>query len=62
MAISTIIEQQKCEGHEKRGRLVVLELEFKYRISQRNKKKTFFLIQFSQIGLIMSKSVNQKLF
>ena len=41
IAISTIIEQQKCEGHEKRDRLAVLKLEFENRISQRNKKYNF---------------------
>ena len=32
-----IIDQQKCEGHEKCDRLVISKMQINYQISQRNK-------------------------
>ena len=56
-----IIEQQKCKRHKKRNRPLVSIMEFNFQISQRN-KKIYLLIQFSQIGFLLSKKINHKLF
>ena len=58
MKASSNIEQQNCRGHEKRD--VSLKMEVNYENSQR--KKFYFLILFSQIGVILAKSVHHKLF
>ena len=34
---NSIIDQQKCEGHEKCDRVVISKMEINYQISQRNK-------------------------
>ena len=36
---NSTIEQQKCKGHEKRGRLLVSKVDLNYQISERSKKK-----------------------
>ena len=51
---NSTIEQQKWKGQEKRDGLLGSEMVFDFDISQRN-KKNYLLIQFSQIGLILSK-------
>ena len=58
-AYSTI-DQQNSKGHEKRNCLLFSKVDFSIQISQR--KKFYLLIQFSQIGSILLKKFNHKLF
>ena len=47
-----------CNNHEKRDRmLVVLKVDSNFQISQRN--KIYLLIEFSEIGLILSKKCTE---
>ena len=49
---NSTIEHQKCKGQEKRDRFLFSKVIFNYHISQR--KKTLVMIQFSQIGIVIS--------
>ena len=52
------IEQQKCEDHEKRGRLLISEMET---IRFPSEIKVYLLIQYHQIRVFKSKRVKTKL-
>ena len=52
--LTPLLNRKKCEGREKRDRLLVSKVDFLFQISLRN-KTVFLVIQFSPIGLILSK-------